>query len=84
MNFPYAYLSLLHVSCDVKDIIMLEYLYCVSNKWIFLKFVWFLDIDECVSSPCEHICANTPGSYHCLCQSGYEFDPLDSSSCHGE
>ncbi|KAL1832824.1 hypothetical protein ACET3Z_002475 [Daucus carota] len=31
------------------------------------------DIDECaVPNGCEQICQNTPGSYNCLCNHGYE------------
>ncbi|XP_013411664.1 multiple epidermal growth factor-like domains protein 6 [Lingula anatina] len=31
------------------------------------------DIDECAKKKggCEHLCANTPGSYHCTCRDGY-------------
>ncbi|XP_076144271.1 collagen and calcium-binding EGF domain-containing protein 1-like [Alosa pseudoharengus] len=42
-----------------------------------------LDIDECEesnSTVCDHVCENTPGSFHCRCLSGYILDP-DQSSC---
>ena len=36
----------------------------------------FADIDECAdTSICEHTCANTNGSFNCLCNDGYS--PVD-------
>ena len=52
----------------------LELLHCV--------FDIIIDIDECSSSPCEHTCTNTPGSFECSCNSGYELG-LDGLSCDG-
>ena len=40
-------------------------------KWLYYE--WYVphdtDIDECnkVTSPCEDICTNTPGTYECSC-----------------
>ena len=44
----------------------------------------FSDIDECVdgSAPCTPGCANTEGSYDCLCHSGYELN-ADGVNCDG-
>ncbi|KAL2088827.1 hypothetical protein ACEWY4_015726 [Coilia grayii] len=42
-----------------------------------------LDIDECEESNntvCDHVCENTPGSFHCRCLSGYILAP-DQHSC---
>ncbi|XP_013877053.1 thrombomodulin [Austrofundulus limnaeus] len=36
-----------------------------------------VDVDECVSAPCEHTCVNTPGSYTCACYHGYR--PADKA-----
>ena len=36
--------------------------------------LYFVDVDECLSSPCPVECINSPGSYTCLCPFGYEFD----------
>ena len=35
--------------------------------------IFFLDIDECLTSPCLHdgTCNNTEGSYHCICAMGW-------------
>ena len=41
-----------------------------------------IDINECTSSPCDHTCTNTAGSYECSCNSGYELGS-DGLSCHG-
>lgn len=40
-----------------------------------------VDVDECVSAPCEHICTNTPGSYKCSCYDGYKEDPTSPNKC---
>ncbi len=40
-----------------------------------------VDVDECASAPCEHICTNTPGSYTCSCFDGYKEDPQSPSKC---
>ena len=39
--------------------------------------------DECqvMNGGCYHICVNTPGGYHCSCNSGYWLD-RDGHSCH--
>ena len=41
-----------------------------------------IDINECTSSPCDHTCTNTAGSFECSCNSGYELGS-DRLSCHG-
>jgi len=40
------------------------------------------DINECSSSPCDHTCNNTVGSYECSCNFGYELDS-DGITCNG-
>ena len=42
------------------------------------------DIDECSSNNggCAQVCTNTPGSYTCGCDPGYELDG-DGFSCNG-
>ena len=42
-----------------------------------------VDIDECSSSPCGHICANFPGGFRCRCEEGYSLDG-DGLSCSGK
>ena len=37
----------------------------------FTTFTNPTDIDECESSPCDHNCRNTEGSYTCSCNPGY-------------
>ena len=41
----------------------------------------FLDVDECSSSPCAHICHNTQGSFRCECRSGFD---MVGRRCLGE
>ena len=43
-----------------------------------------LDIDECSSNNggCAQVCTNTPGSYTCGCNPGYELNG-DGFSCNG-
>lgn len=42
------------------------------------------EINECAatSSPCEHTCTNTVGSFQCSCNDGYLLDD-DGRSCDG-
>ncbi|XP_059212543.1 thrombomodulin [Centropristis striata] len=40
-----------------------------------------VDVDECMSAPCEHNCTNTPGSFKCSCYSGYKEDPKSPNKC---
>ncbi|XP_059503813.1 hemicentin-1 isoform X2 [Stegostoma tigrinum] len=41
-----------------------------------------IDINECENKePCQHDCKNTPGSYQCLCPSGYRLMP-NGKACH--
>ena len=42
----------------------------------------YIDIDECSSSPCNHTCTNTVGSFVCSCNDGYELDD-DGTTCNG-
>ena len=42
----------------------------------------YLDINECLSSPCGQTCTNTPGSFVCSCNDGYILDS-DGTSCLG-
>uniref|UniRef100_A0A3B3T6Z0 Thrombomodulin n=1 Tax=Paramormyrops kingsleyae TaxID=1676925 RepID=A0A3B3T6Z0_9TELE len=39
------------------------------------------DIDECLKSPCQHICSNTPGSYTCKCRDGFVPKKNDRTKC---
>lgn len=40
-----------------------------------------VDVDECVSAPCEHLCTNTRGSYRCHCYDGYKEDAEAPYKC---
>lgn len=40
-----------------------------------------VDVNECVSAPCEHMCDNTPGSYKCSCYDGYKADAQSPNKC---
>lgn len=37
------------------------------------------DVDECLQSPCEQICVNSPGSFACQCHEGYHLN--DEGEC---
>ena len=43
-----------------------------------------LDIDECMDEDhgCNQTCVNTPGSYYCNCERG--FQPVNFGECEGE
>ena len=47
-------------------------------------YVLILDINECLdhNGGCNHMCINTPGSYYCSCNSGYELQ-ADKHNCTG-
>lgn len=40
-----------------------------------------VDINECTSAPCEHLCDNSPGSYQCSCFDGYIAIPETPHKC---
>ena len=44
-----------------------------------------IDIDECAvnNGGCEHDCTNQNGGYTCGCQSGFQLDTNDLTSCSG-
>ena len=54
------------------------------KKVISKLMLFFLDIDECSTSPsvCDMNanCSNTRGSYHCTCKAGYTGD---GKTCQG-
>ena len=63
--------------CDGVSVCILATYMCVQ-----LCNLHFVDIDECSSSPCGHICTNTAGSFVCTCREGYLLDS-DGSTCTG-
>lgn len=54
---------------------------CVCKDGYKLSGGLCVDVDECVSAPCEHLCDNTPGSYRCSCYDGYKEDPKAPNKC---
>merc|ERR1719187_3238937 len=32
---------------------------------------WCVDLNECLDSPCSHLCTNLVGAYSCSCPGGY-------------
>ena len=62
--------------------------HAMVSSYNTLNTHWLLPIDnnECSSSDtndCNQICSNTPGSYVCYCNTGYELG-LDDATCVGE
>ena len=51
-----------------------------NSKAQTCTYICHADIDECGSSPCEHTCINTPGSFACICREGYELNS-DGRTC---
>ena len=56
--------------------------------WYTLVYILFpmdvcLDIDECMDEDhgCNQTCVNTPGSYYCNCERG--FQPVNFGECEG-
>ena len=49
------------------------------------SFLTHIDIDECTenSNGCNQLCTNTPGSYACYCNVGYELSS-DQKTCVGK
>jgi len=43
---------------------------------VFVIVTYWLDIDECATNMggCQQRCVNTPGGFHCTCDSGYTLD----------
>lgn len=54
---------------------------CVCKDGYKYKGGVCVDVDECMSAPCEHVCDNRPGSYVCSCYSGYKEDPEEPHRC---
>ena len=46
--------------------------------------LYITDVDECLddNGGCEQVCRNTPGSYQCRCNAGYQL--VDDLNCTGE
>lgn len=42
-----------------------------------------IDVDECLTIPCGHNCANVYGSYQCYCHPGYQLSHIDGMTCEG-
>ena len=58
-------------------------MYIYTNRQCYC-IIHIIDIDECQvnNGNCSHHCKNTPGSYYCHCNHGYELQP-DKLSCQG-
>ena len=47
--------------------------------------MFYADVNECLNdnAGCNHMCENTPGSYHCICNKGFKLDE-DEHTCIGK
>lgn len=52
------------------------------NFLIFYFFLCYIDINECLdkNGGCDQRCINSPGSYNCLCNVGYELYTRNGTS----
>ncbi|XP_045916528.1 thrombomodulin [Micropterus dolomieu] len=55
--------------------------HCACKEGYKLTGGLCIDMDQCMSAPCEHICVDTPGSYECACHEGYKADPKSPNKC---
>ncbi|XP_055948498.1 hemicentin-1-like isoform X2 [Argiope bruennichi] len=53
---------------------------CINGFRVSSNGIYCLDINECESNPCLHICNNFPGGFSCHCLNGYTLD-VDGESC---
>ena len=67
----------MHKSSRVPLHTFVSFLLCMYRYVVNL-----VDIDECLSSPCDHSCTNTPGSFVCSCNDGHVLDD-DGNTCNG-
>ena len=52
------------------------------KKDLLICIVSFADIDECMGDHgCNQTCINTPGSYYCNCERGFQL--INSTECDG-
>ena len=76
-------------SCSMEGYqLSLDGFMCEGDEHWYLQLINFRicsDIDECSSDNggCAQVCTNTPGSYMCECNTGYELDG-DGFSCNGK
>ncbi|XP_070705454.1 thrombomodulin-like [Pempheris klunzingeri] len=54
---------------------------CVCEEGYRMTSGLCVDVNECMSAPCEHMCTNTPGGYNCSCFDGYKEDPQSPNKC---
>lgn len=54
---------------------------CICEDGYQLNGGSCVDINECESAPCEHLCNNKPGGYDCSCYDGYKADPEAPDKC---
>lgn len=61
-----------------------NYYYSCTLTLIYLTFFFFLDINECLSNPCQHgaRCIDTPGSFQCICPPQWEGTLCDKGKAH--
>ncbi|XP_068198494.1 thrombomodulin [Antennarius striatus] len=54
---------------------------CVCKDGFKLTGDQCVDVDECMSAPCEHMCTNIPGGFLCSCYDGYKEDQMSPTKC---
>ena len=56
-----------------------------SYIMLMIEFIFLLDFNECQlnNAGCEHICANSEGSYNCDCRKGFKLKD-DKFGCEGK
>ena len=57
---------------------------CYYIEYYCIATMYYLDINECATNMggCQQLCVNTPGGFHCACNSGYTLNS-DGITCSG-
>ena len=79
--------NFLNKSVSYSEYVLTDYIFltwCAVMLYSGIVYLLYLDKDECATGEhdCQQICFNTPGSYMCLCDTGYQLG-TDGHTCEG-
>ena len=74
-------------SASYSEYVLTDYIFltwCAVMLYSGIVYLLYLDKDECATGEhdCQQICFNTPGSYMCWCDTGYQLG-TDGHTCEG-